>query len=43
MNKVSDRSRKTIEAMLPYTYDELLTALPRQAARCDKKKIQRAE
>ncbi|WP_150273566.1 transposase [Paenibacillus tepidiphilus] len=29
--------QKTIEAMLPYTYDELLTALPRQAARCDKK------
>ncbi|MEK5034031.1 transposase [Paenibacillus sp. FSL R7-0302] len=37
MNKVSDRFKKTIEAMLPYTYDELLTALPRQAARCDKK------
>ncbi|WP_449603623.1 hypothetical protein [Paenibacillus sp. Marseille-Q9583] len=28
---------KIIEAMLPYTYDELLTALPRHAARCDKK------
>lgn len=28
---------KTIEAMLPYTYDELLAALPRHAARCDKK------
>ncbi|WNS41389.1 transposase [Paenibacillus sp. MMS20-IR301] len=29
--------QKTIEAMLPYTYDELLAALPRHAARCDKK------
>lgn len=28
---------KKIEDMLPYTYDELLTALPRHAARCDKK------
>lgn len=28
---------KKIEAMLPYTYEELLAALPRQAARCDKK------
>jgi len=28
---------KTIEQMLPYTYDELLAALPRHAARCDKK------
>lgn len=28
---------KKIEEMLPYTYDELLAALPRHAARCDKK------
>lgn len=28
---------KKVEDMLSYTYDELLTALPRQAARCDKK------
>ncbi|WP_342563863.1 transposase [Paenibacillus sp. FSL R7-0345] len=28
---------KTIEAMLPYTYDELLNTIPRHAARFDKK------
>ncbi|MGG6313677.1 transposase [Paenibacillus macerans] len=28
---------KKVEDMLSYTYDELLAALPRQAARCDKK------